>query len=117
MWSGINKRKFPRAQYKCKVAILGESSDVNSTDLVTENIGVGGLCFLINKKLPLFSELDVELSLDPQKAPILCKGKVMWVVRQSSFDKSEEKYDTGIEFVGMSDNDKKIIEQLISGKK
>ena len=58
MWNGINRRKFPRANYKCLITIRKRlTSKVLSTQ--TENIGAGGICVIIKEDLGLFSSLLV----------------------------------------------------------
>lgn len=114
MWRGIDKRKFPRASYKCRVNIKkgGASSAFNS---VTENLGVGGICVVLDKQLDIFENVDLELALDDKTPPIKSKGSVVWVVRRSSFDKNvPSRYDTGIEFIDIKDEDVARIDAIVN---
>ena len=50
MWNGINRRKFPRANYKCLITIKKRLT-AKTISTHTENIGAGGICVLIKEDL------------------------------------------------------------------
>lgn len=111
MWQGIDQRRFPRAKYKCVVALrqAGGSSLVSAA---TENIGMGGVCVLLEKGLDIFSPVELDLTLDDGKAALHVKGTVVWVVRRKEFRKGPS-FDTGVEFAELSAEDKARIEAVI----
>ena len=106
----INKRRFPRANYPCKVVILdNDSREVFNTH--TENIGEAGICVILPKALPKFCCVEVLLYLKDGKAPLNCGGKIVWVAKVDS------EFDTGIEFDQLKKSDslriKKVIDQCL----
>lgn len=111
MWNGINRRKFPRASYKCMISI---KKRLNSKSIATEteNIGAGGICVIIKEDLGLFQGVDLELFLEDNNPPIKCGGTVVWVVKKAEpKQKGVIFYDTGIEFIDVRPEDRdKIIE-------
>jgi len=111
VWQGIDQRRFPRAKYKCTVALrqAGASSTVAA---VTENIGMGGICVLLDKGLDIFSPVELDLTLDDGKGPLRAKGTVVWVVRRKEFRRGPS-FDTGVEFAELSAEDKARIEAVI----
>lgn len=112
MWDGINRRKFPRANYKCLIGIKRRlTSKTISTE--TENIGAGGICVIIKEDLGLFQGVDLELFLDEGKPPIKCGGTVVWVVKKSSPKKTVYLYDTGIEFIDIRPEDREKISEIV----
>ena len=112
MWDGINRRKFPRANYKCLITIKKRlTSKTISTQ--TENIGAGGICIVIKEDLGLFQGVDVDLYLDDNRPPIKCGGTVVWVVKKSSAKKTSHLYDTGIEFIDIRPEDRERISQVV----
>lgn len=113
MWDGINRRKFPRASYLCKITLYSkEKPEVFSCH--TDNLGQGGFCAVLNIPLKLFSLVGLEVSLDDSRPPLSCAGRVVWVVGRKEWDKSKpETFDTGIEFVDLKNGDKKRIEGLV----
>jgi c-di-GMP-binding flagellar brake protein YcgR len=115
MWNGINRRKFPRANYKCLITIKRRlTSKVISTQ--TENIGAGGICVIIKDDLGLFQGVDLELFLDDSKPPIKCGGTVVWVVKKSEpRQKGAYMYDTGIEFIDVRPEDRERITEVVEG--
>lgn len=113
MWNGINRRKFPRANYKCLIAIKKRlTSKTISTQ--TENVGAGGICVIIKEDLGLFQGVDLELYLDDTRPPIKCGGTVVWVVKKSdSSKKSAHLYDTGVEFIDIRPEDRDRISEVV----
>ena len=119
MWQGIDQRRFPRVKYKCIVSLRqpGGASTVSAT---TENIGLGGVCVLLDKGLDIFSPVELSLTLDDGKAPLAVKGTIVWVVRRREFRKGAS-FDTGVEFADLSPDDKARLEAVLdkanAGKK
>jgi len=77
---------------------------------------------MLDKPLEIFSEVELEILFEPNTPIIKCKGSIVWVVRRANFDKSlPETYDTGIEFLDISEDDKakveKIVEEIIAKEK
>ena len=113
MWDGINRRKFPRANYKCLITIKRRlTSKTISTQ--TENIGAGGICVIIKDDLGLFQGVDLELYIDDGKGQIKCGGTVVWVVKKSDpKQKGVHLYDTGIEFIDIRPEDRERITNIV----
>lgn len=106
IWQGINRRRFPRADYPCKVIFL--RSDLRQTfSTHTENIGTGGICVMLVKELPKFCPVEILLYLKDEKGPIECNGRVVWVVQR------EIKFDTGIEFIDIKETDYLRVERVV----
>lgn len=81
----------------------------------TENIGVGGVCVSLAEGLGVFNEVAVELALKDGLPPIKCKGNVVWVVKNRLVKNSVRttKFDTGIEFVALKEDEQARIENLV----
>ena len=120
MWNGINRRKFPRANYKCIITIKKRlTSKTISTQ--TENIGAGGICVMIKEDLGLFQGVDLEITLDDGITPIKCGGTIVWVVKKSEpKQKGVYLYDTGVEFIDIRPEDRDrinaVVDKLLSKK-
>lgn len=112
MWQGIDQRRFPRAKYQCTVK-LTQAGSTSSSAAVTENIGLGGVCILLEKGLDIFSPVELELALSDGKSPLTVKGTIVWVVRRRELKKGP-CFDTGVEFSELSPEDKARVEAEIS---
>ncbi len=112
MWDGINRRKFPRANYKCLISIKKRLT-AKTISTQTENIGAGGICVLVKEDLGLFQGVDVELFLDDSKHPIKCGGTIVWVVKKAAPKKGASIYDTGIEFIDIRPEDREKISEIV----
>jgi c-di-GMP-binding flagellar brake protein YcgR len=115
MWNGINRRKFPRANYKCLITIKKRlTAKTISTN--TENIGAGGICVIIKEDLGLFQGVDLELFIEEGRPPIKSGGTVVWVVKKSEHkQKGSYVYDTGIEFIDIRPEDRDKISEAVEG--
>ena len=113
MWNGINRRRFPRANYKCLIIIKRRLTS-KTIDTRTENIGAGGICVVISEDLGLFQGVDLELYLEEARPPIKCGGTVVWVVKKNEpKQKGVYLYDTGIEFIDVRPEDKEKISEVV----
>jgi c-di-GMP-binding flagellar brake protein YcgR len=113
MWNGINRRKFPRANYKCLISIK-KRLNAKTISTHTENIGAGGICVLIKEDLGLFQGVDIELFFEEGKPPIRSGGTVVWVVKKTEpKQKGAFLYDTGIEFIDIRPEDREKITDLV----
>ena len=114
-WDGLNRRKFPRIKYPCLVVLRnGGESDEDIILTHTENIGVGGVCLILKKSIKMFSEVELEVDLLDLVDHIKCKGKVVWnVQRKNEDDHKPFFYDIGIEYVDITEKDKKRLEKII----
>ena len=106
MWQGGDNRKFPRADYPCKIAVIkGTLSEQFSTR--TENIGKGGVCVVLDKNLEKFCPVNLTIYLKDGLPPLECDGRVVWAVKR------KEIFDTGIEFLSIQAKDAGRIERIV----
>ena len=110
MWSGINRRKFPRANYPCKISVK-KKDDPNNFSTETENIGVGGICVVIERDLGIFAPVQIRLDLLDGQPIVECEGTIVWIVRKKDTDTNF--YDTGIEFTNIKRQDADRINFII----
>ena len=113
MWQGIDKRRFPRANYRCKIIVVRKRhKDKFSTH--TENVGMGGVCVVLDKELDKFSEAELMIYFEDGQPPLDCVGRIVWVVKRESLSPGKPvEFDTGIEFVSLKENDKLRIERIV----
>ena len=113
MWNGINRRKFPRANYRCIITIKKRLT-AKTISTQTENIGAGGICVMIKEDLGLFQGVDLELILEDAATPVRCGGTIVWVVRKNEPKrKGSHLYDTGIEFIDIRPEDRDRISEIV----
>jgi len=113
MWGGINRRKFPRANYNCFIHIKKKGS-AHSISTETENIGAGGICVVIKENLGLFQGVNLEIQLEDMESAVKCAGTIVWVVnKRSEKTKEGNLFDTGIEFVDIDDEARIRIEKTV----
>lgn len=105
-WQGIDRRRFPRANYPCKVVVL--RSDLRRTfSTHTENISIGGIRVVLSKELPKFCPVQILLYLKDKRSPIECNARIFWAVPRDA------NFDTGIEFIDIKETDRLRIERVV----
>lgn len=111
MWQGMNQRRFPRVGYHCTVS-MSQGGKYSTIPAVTENLGLGGVCLMLEQEFDIFSPAGLELNLEDGKPPVQVKGTIVWVVRRRELGK-KMAFDTGIEFSNLSPQDKARIEAVL----
>jgi hypothetical protein len=112
-WEGINKRRFPRANYSCVVTVR-QKGNAETFNTRTENIGCGGVCVMLPKEVAIFSPVEVEIDLVKGENKISCKGTIVWSIRRGEIGKDADfLFDTGIEFSNLKEEDWLLISRVI----
>lgn len=115
MWDGLEGRKFPRVSAGCQI-FIETLNDAQPVVAKTENIGAGGICVVLDRALQKFSKLRVELNLEDGGGSIVCNGRVVWNVESRDFHTAQSTFDTGIEFLNLSDDAAGRIRRLIEAQ-
>ncbi|MBN1794780.1 MAG: PilZ domain-containing protein [Candidatus Omnitrophica bacterium] len=111
MWEGINKRRFPRAQYPCKITVIAKFPPY-SVSTHTENISVGGICVNLERNLGRFTPVEVILHLPDEQPPLRCNSTTVWVI-EKHLPQEKHIFDTGIEFGDIAPEDRERIDEVI----
>ena len=111
MWQGINQRRFPRASYKCVVSLRQKGED-KAISTSTENLGLGGVCVLLEQGLDIFSPVELNIQLEDGGGSLQTKGTIVWVVRRGEL-KRKPSFDTGIEFSELSSENRARLEAIL----
>lgn len=113
MWDGFNKRKFPRLHLTCEVVIYpqGKSKSYQAT---TENVGMGGVCVMLDEPMQRFDRCKVSLELKDGEPPVQCSGRSVWVVPSGQVHSSKKNYDTGIEFLDIDDFSRQRLQSFLT---
>lgn len=77
---------------------------------LTKNLSEGGVRFIVNEFLSVFTRLLVEISMPSFSHPIKAISKVAWIQKQPR----GTQYDVGLQFHDMTEEDKKQLASFIS---
>ena len=64
----------------------------------TSNIGLGGLCVHLNRKIPIGTKVDILINFVNPTTPFKCRGEIV-----RSKKENERFYNTGVEFEPLSE--------------
>ena len=113
MWESLDLRKFPRLAIKCDVEISGTNNPL-SVAVITQNIGAGGVCVVMPKEVSKLTRVLIRLHLSDDPEPVESYARVCWVVpTRTDLKKDETVFDTGFEFINMSDPDRARLKKFI----
>ena len=112
MWEGMNQRRFPRVKCRCVVR-LKQNDKVPAISTLTENVGLGGVCVLLDQGLDIFSPVDLEVTLSDGEPVLKAQGTIVWVIRRGDIKKGPS-FDTGIEFAGLTPQDRARMELVLA---
>ena len=109
-WSGLNKREFPRINLSCDISIHDGDVPIKAK---TENLGPGGLCALLERELEKLSSVHLSLELEPNTPPVRSHARIVWIVKSKELGSKKVSYDTGFEFINISDADRLRIMHVV----
>ena len=100
------KRKFLRLN--ALVDVVYSKTEVLAEDELSlaKNISKGGICLIAYEELEENDVLDLKIFLPEDKEPINVRGRVIWVKEFIVGDTSYgERFDVGVEFIKIKDED------------
>ena len=113
MENANERRRFPRLgvavdiQYK----ILPDSIAYETG--ATSNISAGGICLILYDALPAGSILELNIYLPDEQPIIKAKGKIVWVRPFNVARDQKERFDAGIEFLDLSETNRKRVDNYV----
>ena len=112
-----DRRRFVRLNTDVKVKwakISHVSEGALDSTTASKNISENGICIIMyGKEINTGDKLHLEIEL-PTKKVIRLEGRVVWVGEFEIFGgKYEKRYDAGIEFLKISDEDKGMIKSFV----
>ncbi|NQT90327.1 MAG: PilZ domain-containing protein [Candidatus Omnitrophica bacterium] len=105
------RRRFPRVGARVPLQFKDIQRTIETySGTLTKDISTGGVRFTSNEFLSIFTRLLVEASVPSFSRPIKAISKVAWIrkIPRSS------QYDVGVQFMDMTEEDKKQLGSFIS---
>lgn len=109
-WAGLDQRVFPRFSARCDISISGGGHTIKSK---TQNIGIGGLCVILDKELEKLSQVKLRFVLDETQSAIECNARVVWMIPSKELSSPKVRYDTGLEFLNLDPLDRDRIQSFV----
>ena len=107
-WAGLDQRAFPRVSARCDISIHDRIGGAIKTK--TQNLGVGGVCVILDRELEKLSKVHIRLTLEESvQAAVECNGRVVWMVRSKEPASGKVTFDIGVEFLDLSPKDQELI--------
>ena len=107
------RRKFIRLNINVEIKYSLVNNTANKRVAQTKDIGAGGICFLADEPLNKGDILEINFLLPEVPPNVHAKGRVAWVKPFSIEGNKNTCYDTGIEFIDITDEDRKRINRYV----
>ena len=108
------RRKFPRlnatVDIECSV-IDKQFSPENKKKI--KNISAAGICLIVYERVGVDDFLSLAIKLPESKDPLQVKGRVVWTEEFVVAGDIRNRWDAGIEFIGMSEEDRQKIAEYV----
>lgn len=111
----IERRKFARAEFNCKITI---NSPGRMFITHTEDISAGGTKVILEERLASGREVSLNIYLK-QDMSLQCRARVVWVVsKMNPLEQTPTVYVTGLQFTDLpllqAEYIKKLVKVIIS---
>ncbi|MEW6008670.1 MAG: PilZ domain-containing protein [Candidatus Omnitrophota bacterium] len=103
-----DKRRHSRWQLASNLLVRESGTDSEGFQAKTNDISIGGLCFLSPRMIVHQTELDFVIDFPDEKNSIFAKGKVVWE-KEKILDDQQRVIMTGVSFDILRDADKERI--------
>ena len=111
------RRASCRLNIACKISMVFGDKRIELNGH-TENLSTGGIMVITEENIMPSTVVDLEFFLWDKEKPIKCKGQVAWFNEICPKESKPRIFNTGIEFVDISDSDRdeigKFIQYIIS---
>ena len=110
------RRKFVRLNINVDIqySILSHHPQKQiALSTASKNIGAGGICVLTLKELKIGDILKLDIRLPEIPPDIHAIGKVAWIKNFTIATEQNKRYDVGIQFIEISEEDKKRINKYV----
>lgn len=113
IYIGSEIRRFKRINYNADMEIFLPEHKTELSQTI--DISTGGICFISKTPLETDARINIGLKLQKNSKPLYLKGRVAW--RKNITESQKEcfdKYKIGVEFLGLKDKKKKILQFIRS---
>lgn len=105
------RRQFPRINARLPLQFKDIQRPIETySGSLTRDISAGGVRFLSNEFLSIFTRLLIEASIPSFSRPVKAISKVAWIRKIPSGN----QYDVGVKFMDMTEEDKKHLASFIA---
>ena len=108
------RRKFPRLNTTVDIeyAVVGKEPAPQDKSYI-KNISSGGICIIVYEKVEIDDILTLTINLPEGGRPIQLKGKVVWTGEFILGGDKRSRWDAGIEFIEISEDDRQKISKYL----
>ncbi|MDD5504447.1 PilZ domain-containing protein [bacterium] len=105
------KRSYPRIEARLPFQFKDIQRPIETyTGSLTKDVSTGGVRFISNEFLSIFTRLILEVSVPTFSKPIKAISKVAWIQKAPR----SSSYNVGLQFVDMTEEDKKHLSNFLA---
>lgn|SRR3989338_3186698 len=107
------RRKFIRLNISVDVDYYVISNEQDKHPTHSVNISTGGICIIAHEKLDVGTLLKLVITIPEIPPTVHATGRVAWVKSFTIATEEKTKYDVGIEFTEISEEDRKKVKRYV----
>jgi len=110
----VERRRFPRLDTSVDIEYgIFKKESLQEGKAVTKNISAGGICLIVYEKIEIGTILDIRSNLKDINYIIKARGKIVWSSNFTVMPGNIARYDLGIEFVEIKEDDRQKLSQYV----
>jgi c-di-GMP-binding flagellar brake protein YcgR len=109
------KRKYKRFKKEIKIefeilTLMGTSRKISiEGESISIDISKGGMLFECFEAIPISSLIEIKVTLSGSDTPLYLKARVVRIIEIME----NQRYDIGVKFIAVSEEDTKILNSLL----
>lgn len=113
MENASDRRRFPRLNVTVDIQYRLLPEAVAYATGATSNISAGGICIILYEEVPVGSVLELNIYLPDGQPIIKAKGRIVWIKPFDVARDQKERFDAGVEFIDLNENDESRIAKYV----
>ena len=107
------RRRFPRLTVAAAVDYVILNKQTPEEGTLIRNISAGGICLIVYENIDAGTVLSLSIFLPDNHSYISAKGRVVWKKEFMVSSEQRKRYDVGVEFIEISEEDQKRISKFV----
>ncbi|MFC1698686.1 flagellar brake protein [Candidatus Omnitrophota bacterium] len=107
------RRNFPRLATTVDVEYTVLKNSSLGAESITKNISAGGICLIVYEKIEPGTFLSLRLYLADINLTVAAEGHVIWSSYFTMDADSRDRYDLGIEFTQIKEEDRQKLSKYV----
>ncbi len=107
------RRRFARLNVNVNVDYEVLPRHKQQKHVSSKNISTGGICVILKEPLEPETIIGLDIGLPEEAGKVTATGRIVWIQEFSIGEEAHKRYEAGVEFTDISDEDRQKVEQCV----